>query len=196
MLLSRSAAFEVCLIALLTLLWSCHSKDKKAEDAAIISLEIDWQKADSSWKKMISSDDGKIENINRLISELLLLDGCDSALLLQCREKSTQMASGRYNKGNIREPGRIEKFDSLSIHIINSLQKETNRIPGATDFQLINQLLNEIKAADDSVIFYRKDYDHHVDTLNQNIRKNKKILEVLGDSSTKFRTYPVFRLIP
>jgi hypothetical protein len=179
-------------------MFSCSRSNtqKQTRDVVIEDFRYNLTAADSSWQVMMNSDDGKIQNMDRLVSELLLIDGSDSVSLLAIRSGIEGLKKERYSKYNIRKTGIIDRYDSLTTSLIVTLKKEVSRNPKAEQFQIVNQLVSEISLADDSVLFYRKEYDRFADRLNLSMKKNKKKLKEEFQGIDSITSYPVFRLIP
>jgi hypothetical protein len=161
--------------------WSCNPDAKKNESGNNTGTSNALQSADSSWASMMRSDDAKMANMKRLASELLLIEGADSVALKRIHTKIDSLPAYRYEMGNL-ENSRIDKYDEVCTAAISALKTEISRIPKATNYQIVNQLVSEISAADDSVLFYRKAYDRSADRYNS----------LSGDS----KKLAVFRVIP
>jgi hypothetical protein len=173
---------------------SCGRKEEKAgttkTDSTSVRLEA---AADSSWTSMIRSDDGKIANIERLISEMLLIEGSDSIGLLELRKKAADLPSRRYDRTTMGEPGRIDQYDSLCTELITLLRKQISRTPTAENYQIVNQLNKEIGQAEDSVLFYRMGYDSFIDQINS--IRGKKSRKNADNKPAEQSLLPVFRKI-
>jgi len=169
--------------------WSCKPDAKKDESANNTGTSKALQSADSSWAAMMRSDDAKMANMKRLASELQLLEGADSVALKRIHSKIDSLPAYRYEMENL-ENSRIDKYDEVCTAAISALKTEISRIPKATNYQIVNQLVSEITAADDSVLFYRKAYDSSADRYNSLSGTGKESAEGSG------KKLPVFRVIP
>ncbi|HPI09935.1 MAG TPA: hypothetical protein PLK63_02795 [Catalimonadaceae bacterium] len=89
----------------------------------------------------------------------------------------------------------IDKYDSITNQVIQKLRNESNQNPNAIKYQIVNQLFSEIQLADDSVLFYRKEYDRTVDSFNNFLKTRKKDLKKSGINVDSLQPYPVFRLL-
>lgn len=174
----------------------CKEESKKDSERIVKDYQEIASRADSAWDSMISSDDAKILNMDRLASELLLLDQCDSSALLESKRIIQQLSGYRYSKENLLSPGLIDRYDSLTNEAIGRLRKEISRNPKAIEFQLINQLSAEVTSADDSVIFLRKNYDQLADELNAFTEKHKIMLSSVKDGKVRIEKRGVFRVNP
>jgi hypothetical protein len=170
-----------------------NSNQNKENSPTIIGVNI--AKADSSWNLMMKSDDAKLDNMIRLADELLLIENCDSASIIQARDQILGLRKIRYTKETLGEPGLIDRYDSLTTAAIGLLRAEINRNDKAGHYQLIERLKSEIITADDSVLFYRKDYDYFASILNEELKKNNKAA-LPAIEGLKNGRLPLFRLIP
>jgi hypothetical protein len=170
--------------------------EKEESQTIIVEYREALASADSSWQVMIKSDDAKIDNMSRLADELKLIDGADTALLRSTQENIGKLKLLRYSKENMGESGKIDQYDSSCTSAFEMLRKEISRNPKAIQYQLVNQLKNEITVADDSVLFYRKSYDKQADRINHLLSRDKE--GILKKEATQFKQnpLPVFRLKP
>ena len=188
---------SITVAGLLLLAVSCRQPSGKIGTNTILpEFRKNYSGADSCWNAMMGSDDGKIQNMDRLAGELLLVDGCDSSSLLKTRSAISGLKAMRYNRQNLRDPGLIDRYDSACTALITALKNEVRRNPKAEQYQIINQLVTEVSVADDSVLFYRKEYDRFADRLNLSLKKNRKKLQNELKTPDSLRPFPVFRLIP
>lgn len=185
------------ILACTALLGSCRQPSGKSKpDPVLEDFRKNLAGADSCWNVMMISDDGKIQNMERLASELLLIDGSDSVAISGIRAGISNLKQGRYSKFSIRHSGSIDAYDSISTGLISGLKKEVSRNPKSIEFQIVNQLVQEISQADDSVLFYRKEYDRFADRLNLMLKKNGRRLKSEIKGLDTVSSFPVFRLIP
>ena len=182
-------------VLLLTWLVACKNNTNQNQENSVTSFDLTLAKADSSWNLMMKSDDSKLDDMNRLAEELLLIENCDSASLIQAREQILDLRKIRYTKETLGEPGLIDRYDSLTTAAIGLLRAEISRNEKAGHYQLIEQLKSEIITADDSVLFYRKGYDSFASMLNEEMQKNKAT-SLPAIEGMKNGRLPLFRLIP
>ena len=177
--------------------FSCkNSGPKDKPNPEVLEYSKALSSADSCWTKMIASDDNKFHNMMRLTDELLLIDGCDSQAVQLAKIEIEKAQSLRYSRERMGEKGAIDRHDSLTDLTLASLRKEVARNPNAVSFQIVNQLVSEINQADDSVLFFRKEYDHQIDKLNQLLKAKKKEITQGIPSVDSIESFPVFRLNP
>lgn len=150
---------------------------------------------DSTWAAMIASDDNKIENMNRLVRELQMIDGSNAETLNSTALEVQKLTSQRYNQKTMMHSRNIDLYDSVTNHVIQKIRNESSQNPNAIKYQIINQLFSEIQLADDSVLFYRKEYDRTVDSFNNFLKTRRKDLKKSGINVDSLQPYPVFRLL-
>jgi hypothetical protein len=143
----------------------------------------------------MKSDDNKIENMDRLVKELLMIDGANSESLKSTETAVQKLTENRYDQNSMKFSRNIDLYDSVTNQVIQKLRNETNSNPNAIKYQIVNQLLSEIQMADDSILFYRKEYDRKVDQFNNFLKTRKKDLKKSGVNVDSIKPYPVFRLL-
>jgi len=190
MLMRSTAVIPLILVSALALLAAGCNKQPKTgndteEDAAFL-VEFHKVKADSLWQGMMASNNAKIANTAyflKVASDFLP----DTIRLAALQTENEQLKAKRYTQIDLRD--RIDSYDSAENHILQGLGDLFNTYPA---IQIVNtsKALEEIKAADDSVLIYRYMYDKEADAYNMAIIQNKKNI----DKATK--PLPVFRLNP
>jgi hypothetical protein len=176
---------------------SCKQVQKSSVTEPSVSNELEKQQMqlDSTWNVMFKSDDNKIDNLNRLVKELQMIDGSNSESLLLAEKEIQTIKSHRYDQKTMSVSRNIDLYDSVTNRVIQKLRNETNQNPNAIKYQIVNQLISEIQQADDSILFYRKEYDRTVDSYNSFLKTRKKDLKKSGINVDSMKPYPVFRLL-
>ena len=176
---------------------SCKQVQKSSVTESSVSSELEKQRLqlDSTWNVMFKSDDNKIENLSRLVKELQMIDGSNSQSLLLAEKEIQTIKSHRYDQKTMSVSKNIDLYDSVTNRVIQKIRNETNQNPNAIKYQIVNQLISEIQQADDSILFYRKEYDRTVDSYNSFLKTRKKDLKKSGINVDTMKPYPVFRLV-
>lgn len=189
--------FIILLLSIAFALSSCKQVQKSSVAESSVSKELEDQKLqlDSTWNVMFQSDDNKIENLNRLVKELQMIDGSNSGLLTLAEKEIQSIKGFRYDQNSMRISRSIDIYDSVTNVVIQKLRNETNQNPNAIKYQIVNQLISEIQLADDSILFYRKEYDRTVDSYNNFLKTRNKDLKKSGINVDSLKPYPVFRLL-
>ncbi len=189
--------FIILLLSIAFAISSCKQVQKSSVAESSVSKELENQKMqlDSTWNVMFQSDDNKIENLNRLVKELQMIDGSNSGLLTLAEKEIQSIKGFRYDQNSMRISRSIDIYDSVTNVVIQKLRNETNQNPNAIKYQIVNQLISEIQLADDSILFYRKEYDRTVDSYNNFLKTRNKDLKKSGINVDSLKPYPVFRLL-
>lgn len=181
--------------------FACNQVKKKSPEA-LNRVQSEFDKirleSDSCWNSMMVSDNNKISNMDRLLKELGLLNGSNPSRLNQLADQTRQLEAFRYSRNGLKPDGvdLIGRYDSVTNQVWTDIRKEVQANPEAEKYQIIQQLVSEIQAADDSVLFFRMAYDRSVDRYNAYLKKNKKELKRIISNLDSMRPYPVFRLTP
>ena len=144
---------------------------------------------------MMNSDDNKIQNLNRLIEELALIEGAKEDQIKPLKSEISEMVKARYDRLSMESSARIDQYDSFTNSILGKVRAEINANPNAVKYQIIHQLLAEVQAADDSILHFRKEYDRNIEAYRQYLDKNKKVLQKELPSFDSVQRYHLFRLV-
>ena len=178
---------------------SCNRpKDPKDPDARKTKSEFETviQKSDSVWQAMITSDNNKISNMKRLVVELGNISEKQSQNMVQTDTLINKLLTVRYDRETMKTSGLIDQYDSVTNRAIFALRQEIQTNPEAVKYQIISQLASEIQQADDSILYFRKEYDRKIDAYNLYVKKNKKEITKNISQNEGLKKYYVFRLTP
>jgi hypothetical protein len=183
-------------IILLTNMQCSREKQKTAKsEAALLSEAEKIELAmDSAWQVMIASDDNKLNNMLLLADRISYLKSYQDTEITNLKERVEALRKQRYSRSDIAVSERIDAYDDNTTLLFTYMRKTLAQHPDANNFQIILQLQDEIAAADDSMILYRKGYDAQVDRWNALVSKKADALQKAGKENTK--PLPLFRLIP
>jgi hypothetical protein len=197
--MTRKHCFSFLLLVLIPALYGCRQTQKQAGEASdtlAMRLDQNLRAIDSTWNRMMVSDDTKIANMRRLCKELELLKGSQEAEIKALLEQVEQLPHARYTREQVALSGFIEKYDSLTNAAIENITATARKLAPEQEYQLINQLISEIRMADDSVLFYRKEYDHTLDLYSAFLKEKGAGLRKRFPGIDSLRRYRVFRAIP
>lgn len=155
-------------------------------------------KMDTLWKKMIDSDNKKLANIRIIIDEyrLYLPQGADSLAVDTLYKSLDALPALRPNRENMAEPDVIDKYDLETNIVLEKIKKTREKYAELQKYQRIQLFMNDVQAADDSIIFLRRDYDEQVDVFNRIIERNQNQLKSHSEKYKNQKILPIFRLIP
>lgn len=176
---------------------SCK-QNPNTEKSSPLSQELAYflTQTDSSWYKMMVSDDNKLSNLRRLSSELALISGSNEQEINSIIGRIDSLQQGRYDRQTMADSKRIDQYDIETNAIIADLRKVISSNPNASKYQIVNLLINEVQVADDSILSYRKDYDKSVDSLKWFVKENRKSLKKIVPQVDSLRDLSQFRLSP
>lgn len=183
----------VCFVMPFALVWllvaGCESHKNLEAEAVVIQKQLD-----STWSKMMASDDRKLANMQLLVNEMKLISGIDSTKLPEFESSIEALKPKRYTQESMNESAKIDQYDQATDQLWGSMKQFVRSNEEAEKYQVINQLVEEIGLADDSVIVYRHNYDEVLDRYNAFVTKHEKHLGKLNPpyNSWKLRNY--FRL--
>jgi hypothetical protein len=171
-----------------------QQKTAKSEAALLSEAEKIEQAMDSAWQVMIASDDNKLNNILLLADRISYLKNYHDTEITNLKQRVEALRKQRYSRSDIEVSERIDAYDDSTNLLLTYMRNTLSQHPDANNFQIILQLQEEIAAADDSMILYRKGYDAQVDRWNTLVSKKADALQKAGKQNTK--PLPLFRLIP
>lgn len=192
-------ALPFLLMLIFPAFFGCRQTQKQAGEAGdtlALRLEENMRAIDSTWNRMIVSDDTKIANMRRLCQELELLKGSQEKEIKALLTQIEQLPQVRYTREQVAVPGFIERYDSLTNAAIEKVTETARRLAPEQEYQLINQLVAEIRMADDSVLFYRKEYDRSLDQYGAFLKEKAAGLRKRFPGIDTLKRYRVFRAIP
>jgi hypothetical protein len=163
------------------------AKADKVEDAEL-SVGLKRTAVDSLWTAMISSNDRKIANTTYFLNLIGYTNITDTIEVHRIRLANDSLPQIRYNQLNLR--ALIDRYDSAENKVLQSVGELYNNQAELQKMMNAAQALEEIKAADDSVLIYRFMYDRVVEEYNQTLHENNKALK----GNSQYKPLPLFRL--
>ncbi len=191
---------RVYIFLIFSVLIACSSekKNKSGTSGNVISEQYNQilSGADTAWNEMMASEDRKIENIRLMVKELGLIEGSSAKHLEEINGHLEDLKKSRYDRLSMAKSNLIDRYDSLTNALIGELRSEINTNKEAVKYQVINQLMQEIQAADDSVLFLRKAYDRKIDLCKNFVQENRKKIRKFIPNPDSLKNLNYFRLIP
>lgn len=198
--MTRFRTFLYASLVATTFLTACNQPDSQTT----MSVEQLQKRADSlnavidkSWAEMMHSDDRKVTNIQWIIEKMDSLDYCHTdSLPSTCdtlRQLYTRLTKNRYAPETMSNSLLIDNYDlrtdSLLDGISYVLEQKSDSLTNAT----IKDLYQQIRQADDSVIYFHNHYDKQVDSYNAFLDFYGETLEKAGYPADRVREKPLFR---
>ena len=146
-----------------------------------------------AWNTMIHDDNRKIKAMHLLLQEMKNSDPAHLLELESLEVRLEQLKDLRYDQSSITDPELVSEYDFASNSLVTEIiaLAETQK-DFATD-QLLQELVNSIRAADQRVMTYRRDYDRTASRFNAFLDRNKEVLQEI-DSQTFLQKKPLFEM--
>lgn len=146
-----------------------------------------------AWNSMIHDDNRKIKAMHRLLEEMKRSNPENLPELESLEARLEQLASLRYDQTSITNPELVSEYDFASNSLVTEIivLAESQR-DFATD-QLLQELVDSIRAADQRIMNYRQEYDRTASRFNAFIDRNKEVLHEI-DSQTFLQKKPLFEM--
>lgn len=163
---------------------SVLSCSKNASDSisteALDSLKLTYQQInvgiDQAWTEMMMDDDGKLENMRRLLQEISYSGSYDRVQHGALAKDVESLAEMRYDQTTMQNSDLISEYDNITNNTLGALQEFAVSLPQFEQYPLMTTLLNEIYEADDRVLRYRIQYDNAAKMYNQFIADNQSLM--------------------
>jgi len=180
---------SILLSSVLLLNAACESNKNLEKEALTIQQQLD-----SAWVVMTNSDDSKIANLQMMIQEFKLINGIDSSRIPEFEAKLNDLKNMRYTQESMNESVSIDKYDESTDQLWSSVKNFVQANGEIEKYQVMNQLVEEIGMADDSVIIYRQGYDKVLDKYNAFVAKHEKHLSSLPAPINSWKPRNYFRI--
>lgn len=162
------------------------ASDKASE--AELAAGLRRASVDSVWQAMMASNDRKIATTRYFLGLFNYINVSDTSMIHQVRVANDSLPALRYDQSNLRE--RVDSYDAAENRVLQGVGNLYNGSPELQKLQNAAQAVEEIKAADDSVLIFRYMYDKAAEEYNTYLDANRKALQ--GDK--KWEAIPLFRL--
>lgn len=165
-----------------------HSSATDKASEAELAAGLRRASVDSIWQAMIASNDRKISTTRYFLGLFNYISTSDTSLIHQVRMVNDSLPALRYNQSNLRE--LVDGYDAAENRVLQGVGNLYNGSPELQKLQNAAQAVEEIKAADDSVLIFRYMYDKAAEEYNTYLDANKKALK----GEKKWEAIPLFRL--
>ena len=187
------------LILLLSLVsWQCSRRNDGKTDYTqedfITASYLDYQDSlVNSWNLMISDDNEKLAALHQLLAELRAVEVENQPQLIRFENRLAQLRRIRYTQKSMSNADVIEEYDFASTTLVREIVSTAEMSTAFSDNIILQQLVEQIRMAEERVENYRADYDDLVAHYNTFLDANKTYLgQVSRDSLTK---KPRFELV-
>ncbi len=171
------------LLALLST--ACNKKARTLSVDTLDSLKLTYQQINNelefSWTEMMMDDDGKLENMRRILQEISYSGDYSVVTHEGLKKEVEDLAAIRYDRETMSNSDLITNYDDKTNTTMSGLMEFTTGLPQFEQYPLMGQLLQEVFEADDRVLQYRIQYDRAVKSYNQFIEENEPYLEQIAN---------------
>ena len=190
----------ICLLLSALLLTGACDQSAKSERS-------DFTKADSltetylalqdtmlqAWNSMIHDDNRKIKAMDHLLQELKRSNPEDRPDLESLQDRLDQLVKLRYDQASITDPELVSEYDFASNSLVTEITALAETQKDFSTDQLLQELVDSIRAADQRVMTYRQAYDRTASRFNAFIDRNEEVLQEI-DSQTFLQKKPLFEM--
>lgn len=190
--MNRFSLFKVLMIIGVGALVACAGK-KTTQDKAVFTeidslTEIYLTLEDSmlnTWNAIAADENEKIKSLHELLHTLMGDHKHDPAKLNALEHRLDELDQLRFDQNSMGNPHAVEEYDFASNSLVNEILTFTESNPDyATDKEL-QELVADIKIADQHIPIYRADYDSAATRFNDFLDRYKLELNKLDESLSK-----------
>ncbi|MDN5215426.1 hypothetical protein QQ020_25325 [Fulvivirgaceae bacterium BMA12] len=181
----------------LLMAYGCGSKTNKTKssisdiDSVKIVLVSLQDSTEITWKTMIVEDDQKIAYLKRLIDEVSYTKVYDKKAYDSLSLAIENLKKIRYDQTSMANSEKIDEYDVATAAVVNNVITFAQNHPNFDDYPLMDELIGDILAFDNRVIYRRVDYDNIAGEYNKFIQKNHDLIERSGNVAS---AKPLFQL--
>lgn len=189
-----SSGIFILLIALGT--WQCgkpkeQNRDAFAEEDFVTENFLAYQ--DSlmhAWNMMMSDDNEKLEALHDLLAQLRTVDhAINQYTLARLEDRLTQLHRIRYTQKSMANPDVIEEYDFASAALIREILSAAEMSTSYAQDLRLQQLVDQVRLAEERVANYRADYDDLVGHYNVFLDANKaNLVQQMSKDSLRKKT--------
>lgn len=157
--------------------FSCKESDTKKTEkttstssTAVAQLHSLGDSCTKAWDMMISSDDQKIKDLERLLLEISYIPGHNEQELERLSKQVKELPSKRYTPENMTSHA-IDAYDQQTDDLLKQVFTLKNATKGVENYTLTEELETSIREADGLVVNYRVLYDRWVHQYNESLEK-------------------------
>ncbi len=145
-----------------------------------------------AWNLLVNDENMKIKNINTLLDHLLSWGAFEKTTLTTLDNRLDQLRKIRITQKTLGNPYVVEEYDFASNTLISELISLTESKPDLLRDKTIQNLLDQIKIAEQNVSVYRANYDSVAEVFNRFLSKNESLLKEI-DRKVNLEKRPLFK---
>ncbi len=152
-------------------------KTAPSNNAALAHLQALGDSCSKAWEMMISADDQKIKDLERLLQEISYIPGHNEQEVERLSKLVKELPSKRYTQETMTSPS-IDAYDQATDETLRQVFDLKRTTKGVENYTLTTELETSIREADGMVVNYRVLYDRWVHKYNESLKKIKTTTEV------------------
>ncbi|HET9503782.1 MAG TPA: hypothetical protein VFO93_09580 [Hymenobacter sp.] len=148
--------------------------------------------AESSWQRMMSSDDQKLADVRALLQALKKQPRL-AAGLGTLGEQATRLRALRYDRQSMATSALIDRYDAAQDSVLKPLL-QLAAPDGNAPTEAIRDHVEHIMKADADVLGYRARYDAAAKAYNAYLRVHQAEFNQMGAKYARLQPLPLFEL--
>ncbi len=181
--------------------WACGPRPGAEQTAAPLPPAALRTEADSlqvsvqtDWMRLAASETRQLRNLGRLLDEISYVPEHDRLAVARLQMHLERLDTLRYDEVSVAESDRIDRFDAGRDSLVTATVRLAASTPNVEAYPLIEELVNDIYLAQDSVLIYRITYDRRAKAYNAFLTARADQLRQLGTPYQGWRSRPLFEL--
>ncbi len=176
-------SFIVAFLLALTVISCKENSEKKTEkstpssSAALAHLQALGDSCSKAWNMMISSDDQKIKDLERLLLEISYIPGHNEQEVKRLSALAKELPTKRYNSETMTSPA-IDAYDLATDELLKQVFELKQNTKGVENYTLTAELESSIREADGILVNYRELYGRWAHQYNDALEKIQTTTEV------------------
>jgi len=163
--------FELVVLAgFIGLTMSCDNTKQQRNAEQVDSLKSSFlivkDSLDSIWTTMIEDDDYKLGWMKRLLQEVKNTNVYDEKQIQELLDRIDNTKANRYNQESMGNQELIDEYDFAVSSLIKEIETVATSNPKYENFPLMEELIKEIRDADNRLIIHRIHYDLYAKDYN------------------------------
>jgi hypothetical protein len=195
----KSFITPLIFIGLLTLFLSCDSK-KQSDNTAFTRIDsltdmylVLQDSLLDTWNLMIKDDNQKIKAMKSLLHELEVGGQFSQEELYSLEQRIDQLIKIRYTPKTMWNADVVEEYDFASNSLVTELISLAESHSAFSYNKVMQQLVEDIRAADLRVEHYRMQYDALAMTYNSFLEDHHDVLKEIDDTGSPGKK-PLFQM--
>jgi hypothetical protein len=148
--------------------------------------------AESSWQRMMRSDDQKLTDVRALLQDLEKQPRLNAAFG-PLRKQATRLRSLRYDRQSMASSALIDRYDAAQDSVLKPLL-QLAAPDGNAPTEAIRDYVEHIMKADADVLGYRARYDAAAKAYNAYLRVHEAEFSKMGGNYARLQPLPLFEL--